>query len=208
MADAPRRGALLARLAEQEPELLQAAGKSISARHVGVLVDRRAGGNWWLNWAGVDVVDPRREQAEAGFAASIAQCTPPPMRLTKLRLDCLHLHKSNAPIAQFGLVAQTVRRARRPPIRRPATPDSPTDPFSVCGLCHSLFARCHREKSGSLSSTAIEEFPIAPSTIGTTASTPRHSLYVSHPSPPRISIARYRTRRLTPTPKPFLPAQI
>ncbi len=123
MADAPRRGALLARLAEQEPELLQAAGKSISARHVGVLVDRRAGGNWWLNWAGVDVVDPRREQAEAGFAASIAQCTPPPMRLTKLRLDCLHLHKSNAPIAQFGLVAQTVRRARRPPIRRPAAPD-------------------------------------------------------------------------------------
>ena len=49
--DTPGRGAVVARLAEEEADLLQPLGESISARHVGCFVDGLAGGELVLNWS-------------------------------------------------------------------------------------------------------------------------------------------------------------
>ena len=62
--DAPRRGAVFARLAEEEADLLQALGERISARHLGWCVDGRAGGELVFNWSSTSWTRGKRE---AGF---------------------------------------------------------------------------------------------------------------------------------------------
>jgi hypothetical protein len=71
---------VVARLAEEEADLHQPLGESISARHDGCFVDGLAGGELVFNWSSTS--ETQGDRREAGFRDHVA------MRLMKMGLDC------------------------------------------------------------------------------------------------------------------------